>query len=145
MFAYKSQMTTALTESHKERRVKFVRDCRRELRKNAGYLKRIAISDECKFSLSRNVNKQNCRIWGSERPNEVYETLHNFSSIMVWCALSESEEIGRYFFENENVTGSTYKRMLRYFLFPKLQGYPAGMVSSRTVLPRTVLLRLGNI
>ena len=146
MFPYKLQMTTALTESHKERRLRFARDCRRELRNNAGYLRRIVFSDECKFSLSGSVNKQNCRIWGLERPKEVYETLHNSPSIMVWCALSESEIIGPYFFENENVTGSTYKRMLRYFLLPKLQGYPEDMIFQQDgAPPRTILLKLGNI
>ena len=115
IFPYKLQMTNALTERHTERRLKFSRDCSRKLRNNAGYLKRIVFSDECKFSLSGSVNNQNSRIWGSERPNKVYETLRNSPSIMVWCAPSESEITWLYFFENRNVTGSTYKRMLRYF------------------------------
>ena len=48
--------------------------------------------------------------------------------IIVWCVIPESEIIGLYFFENENVTGSTYKRTLRYFLFLKLRGYPEDMI-----------------
>ena len=47
---------------------------------------------------------------------------------MVWCGLSQNEIIGPYFFENEYVTGSMYKRMRRYFLFPKLQNYPENMI-----------------
>ena len=47
---------------------------------------------------------------------------------MVWCAISRNEVIGPYFFENTHVTGSAYKIMLRYFLFPILQGYPEGMI-----------------
>ena len=46
----------------------------------------------------------------------------------MWCALWESEIIGPHFFENENVTGSTYKRVLRHSLFPKLRGYPEDMI-----------------
>ena len=42
--------------------------------------------------------------------------------------LIESEIIASYFFENENVTGSAYKIMLPYFLFPKLWGYPESMI-----------------
>ena len=49
MFPHKLQMTNALTESHKERRLEFARDCRRELRNNEGYFKRTVFSDECKF------------------------------------------------------------------------------------------------
>ena len=83
-----------------------------ELRNDAGYLERIVFSDECKFSLFGSVNKQNCRIRRNERPNEVYETFQNSPSVMVWCALSKKEIIGPFFFEDGNVTGSTYKRML---------------------------------
>ncbi len=121
-------MSTALTEHHTTSRFNFAQNCRTELRNDGGYLERIIFSDECKFSLSGKVNKQNCRIWGTERPNQVYETLHNSSSVMVWCAMSKSPVTGPYLFENENVTGSTYKRMLLYFLFPKLQNYPENMI-----------------
>ncbi len=74
------------------------------------------------------MNKQNCRIWGIERPNEVYETLQNSQSIMIWCSSSRNEIIGPYLFKNENVTSRTYKRMLLYFLLPKLEGYPENLI-----------------
>ncbi len=135
LYPYKLQMSTALTEHHKTSRFNFAQNCHTELRNDAGYLGRIIFSDECKFSLSGTVNKQNCRIWGTERPNQVYETLHNSPSVMVWCAMSKSGVIGPYFFENENVTGSTYKRMLRYFLFPKLQNYPENMIFQQDGAP----------
>ena len=61
-------------------------------------------------------------------PNEVYETLRYSSSDMIWCTVSENEVIGPCFFEKENVTGSTYKRMLHYFSFPRLQGYPEDII-----------------
>ena len=85
--------------------------------------------------LIRSLNKQNCRIWGLELPNEVYEILLNSPSIIVWCALSEIEIVGPYFFENQNVKGSTYERMLRYFLFPKLRGYPGGIIFQQDGVP----------
>ena len=128
LYPYKLQTSTALTEQHKSSRLNFAQYCRRELRRDTGYLERIIFSDECKFSLSGKVNKQNFRIWGTERPNEVYETLHNSPSVLIWCTMSKTEIIGPYFFENENVTGSSYKRMLRYFLFPRLRDYPETII-----------------
>lgn len=128
MFPYKLQMATALTEDHKIRRKQFAQYCRRELRNDSQYLNRVLFSDECQFSLSGSVNKQNCRVWGTERPNLVFDTPQNSPSVMVWCALSRREIIGPYFFENENVTGATYKRLLRYFLFPKLRDYPENLI-----------------
>ena len=76
LYPYKLQMSTTFTEDHKASRLRFAQYCRRELRNDPRFLERIVFSDECKFSLCGKVNKENCRIRGSERPNEVYETLH---------------------------------------------------------------------
>ena len=46
-------------------------------------MEKIASTDECKFSLSGSLNKKNCRIWGSERSNEVYETLQDSISYVI--------------------------------------------------------------
>ena len=116
-FPYNLQMATSLTEDNKMRKKSSPQCCRRELRNDRRYLEGIFFSNECKFSLPGSVNKQNCRIWASGRPNEVYETLENSPSIIVWCALSKKEKIGSYFFEDGNVTASRHKRMLQHFSF----------------------------
>ena len=69
-------MATSLTEDHKMRRKSFAQYCRRELIDYAGCRGRM-------FSLSGSLNKQNCRIWGSERLNEMYETFQDSPSGMV--------------------------------------------------------------
>ena len=89
-FPYKLQMGTSLMEDHKMRRKSFAHYCRRELINDAGYLESIVFSPyECKISLPGSVNKQNCRIWWSKRPNELYEMLENSPSVMVWFTLSK--------------------------------------------------------
>ena len=45
---------------------------------------------------------------GRQRPNELYEELHNSPSVVVWCAISKNEVAEPYFIENEKVTGTTY-------------------------------------
>ena len=126
VFPYKLQVGPQLSDQDKQARVHFAHSCLSKLTEDAGYLKRIIYSDECSFSLSGDVNKQNCRIWGTERPQEVYEVPQGAHSIMVWCAISSRGIIGPYFFENVSVTGESYKNMLRYFFFPKLRDYPPG-------------------
>ena len=121
LYLYKLQMSTALTEHYKTSRFNFAQDCRTDLENDAWYIERIIFPDECKLFLPGKVNKQNCRIRGTERPNQVYETLHNSASVIVWCTMSKSGVICSYFSEDENVTGSTYKRMLRYFCFPSFK------------------------
>ena len=128
-------MATSLTEDHKMRRKSFAQYCRRKLRKDAEYLERIAFPEECKSSLSGSVNKQNYRIWASERSYEVYEMLRNSTSVMVWCALYKKQIIRSYFFEDGNMTGSRYKSMLLYFLLPKLRDYPESMIFQQDGAP----------
>ena len=137
-FPCKLQITTLLAEDHKTRRKNFAQYYRKELRNDAGCLERIVLSDECKFSLYRSLNKQNCRIWGSESPNEVYGALQNSLSVMAWCALSEKEVIETSFFEDGNVTGSRYERMLRYFCFPSFETIQKAWSSYRMVRPWTI-------
>ena len=76
------------------------------------------------FHSQGRVNKQNCRIWGTEPMNQVNKVLQHSPSVMVWCVVSKYEIIGPYFFENENVTLHSNKRMLQYFAFLWLRNYP---------------------
>ena len=92
-------------------------------------------SNECNFSLCGRLNKQNCRIWGSEPPNELYETLHNSPTITIWCTLSRNEIIG-------NVTGRTYNRMLRYFLSPKNDRCPEDLIFQQDGAPPDYSLKV---
>ena len=43
------------------------------LTEDADFGKKIICSDEAHFDLGENVNKQNCRIWGTENPRAYIE------------------------------------------------------------------------
>ena len=135
VFPYKLQVGPQLSDQDKQARVHFAQSCLSKMTEDAGYLKRIIYSDECSFSLCGGVNKQNCRIWGTERPQEVYEVPQGADSIMVWCAISSRGIIRPYFFENVSVTGESYKKMLRYFFFPKLRDYPQDVIFQQDGAP----------
>ena len=68
----KLQIASSLTEDRKVRRNRFAQYFLRKLRNDPRCLKRIVSSDEDKFSLSGSASEQNCRIWASERPNEIF-------------------------------------------------------------------------
>ena len=40
----------------------------------ANDLQRIIFSDEARFDLGGHINKQNCRIWGTENPHAYFES-----------------------------------------------------------------------
>ena len=80
----------------------------------------IFFSDEATFHLSGYVHKENCRIWATEKPTEVYEYHDNTEKVNVWCAMSSDCIIGPYFFET-NVNASNYTEMLQNFFWPAVQ------------------------
>ena len=60
----------------------------------------ILFSDEAHFWLNGYVNKQNCRIWDEEQPEEIQELPLHPEKTTVWCGLWPGGIIGPYFFKN---------------------------------------------
>ena len=62
---------------------------------------KIIFSNEAHFDLGENVNKQNCRIWGTENPQTYIEKATHPNRVTVWCGFWARGIIGPFFFENE--------------------------------------------
>ena len=54
---------------------------------DADFGRKIIFSDEVHFHLSGYVNKQNCRIWGTENPHVFVEKPMHPQRVTVWCGL----------------------------------------------------------
>ena len=63
--------------------------------------KKTIFSDEAYFDLGRYVDKQNCRIWGTENPNAYIEKPTHPKRVTVWCGFWSRGIIGSFCFENE--------------------------------------------
>ena len=63
----------------------------------ADFGKKITFLDEVHFDLGGYVNKQNCRIWGTENPHAYIEKPTHPKRATVWCR----GITGPFFFENE--------------------------------------------
>jgi len=142
LFPYKLQMGSQLSDPDRHARLQYAHNFLANVANDGDYGSKIFYSDECSISLSGGVNKQNCRVWGSERPQVVYEVPQGAESIMVWCAISENGIIGPYFFENESVTGESYYKMLRYFFFPKMRNYGDDYIFQQDGAPPHFALRV---
>lgn len=90
-------------------------------------LKQRAIFDECSFSSQGAINKQNCKIRGSQCPKTVHESPQSSAMLIVCCAIFKNEVIGPNFFDDGNETGDRYKWMFWSF-FSKFANYPSGMI-----------------
>lgn len=117
--SYKIQIHQRLYEEDYDRRVETAENLLPHI-KNQAMENLIFFSDEATFHLSGYVHKENCRIWATEKPTEVYEYHDNTEKVNVWCAMSSDCIIGPYFFET-NVNASNYTEMLQNFFWPAVQ------------------------
>ena len=125
MFAYKLQIRHSLTEHDCASRLTFAQWMVELLDATPDLLGRIWFSDESHFHLDGHVNKQNCRFWGSQKPDEVLECPLHSAKVTVWCAMSSQGLIEPFFFEENGsavtVNGARYRIMLQTFFFPQLK------------------------
>ena len=68
------------------------------------------LSDEAIFYLHRLVNKHNVRYWSEDDPRATIERVTNSPQLNVWCARSETQLIGPFFFEDDIVIICQYSR-----------------------------------
>lgn len=92
---------------------------------NPNVLNHLMMCDDAHFHLSEYVNKQNCRYWAAEQPQQMHEqTLHS-AKVTVWCSVAAFGILGPYFFEEDGrtvtVTSQRYLEMLQNFLPAELQ------------------------
>ena len=95
--------------------------------------KKIFFSDEAHFYLGGYVNKQNCRIWGTENPYAYLGKPTHPKRVTVWCGFWSRGIIRSFFLENEHgealtVNGDRYRVMLNEFLFTKIDEEDIGNI-----------------
>ena len=95
--------------------------------------KKIVFSDKTSFGLGGYVNKQNCRIWGTENPHAYIKKPTHPKQVTVWCGFWSKGINGKFFFKNEQreaitVNGDHYQTMLNEFLFTKIEEEDIGNI-----------------
>ena len=95
--------------------------------------KKTIFSDKAHFDLGGYVNKQNCRIWGTENPHAYIEKPTQPKRVTVWCGFPSRGIIGQVFFENEQgevvtVNSDRYRAMLNEILFTKIEEEDIGNI-----------------
>lgn len=129
LFPYKVSVGQPLSENHKVRRFVFAQRMLNKINKDATFLSHILWSDECSFSLGGWTNKQNMRIWASDKPTEVVEQSRLTEKVNVWIGMSSSMILGPFFFEHEGSTATInsqrYLNMLANDVLPILHASPS--------------------
>ena len=88
-----------------------------KLAEDPHFYRKIVFSDEAHFWV---INKQNCRFWSEDQPEELLKPPMHSEKATVWCDLWAFGIIGPYFFKdaaNRNVTmhGERYREMIFNF------------------------------
>jgi len=89
---------------------------------------KMAANGQATFHVSGKVNKQNVRIWGTEKPHRIVENERDSPKTNVFCAISMSKVYGPYFFPDRTVNGETFRNMLTTWLMPQLEHDSADFV-----------------
>lgn len=122
---YKIVLTQELKPLDHRRRREFAAWSLEQLERDRNFAKKIIFSDEAHFWLSGYVNKQNCRFWCENNPQQIHEKPLHPLKVTVWCGLWHGGIVGPFFFQNEvgdsvTVNGERYRQMLTNFLWPNL-------------------------
>ena len=125
---YKVQLTQQLKPADHSLRRRYAEWVLEQQAVNDDFSNQIFFSDEAHFSLGGYVNKQNCRIWGSENPEIIVEKPLHPPKVTVWCALWSGGVIGPYFFEDDagrtvTVNAERYGRMISEFFWPAIEDF----------------------
>jgi hypothetical protein len=83
-------------------------------------LQRFMFSDEGTFHLSRHVNHQSIRIWGSEDPCAMRESDRDIQKVSVWCGFMHGHITKPIFSVKKTVTTNVCLDILEQFVVPQL-------------------------
>ena len=87
LHAYKIQLAQELKPTDHLQRRNFVNWVLENQEVDDNFSHKIIFSDEAHFQLNGYVNKQNCRIWGTENPRVINEKpLHPQMATVWWCS-----------------------------------------------------------
>ena len=133
LYPFKLQLLQRLKRGDKAKRLRF---CKWALAKwrSPRFRRSLLMSDEAQFCLDGVVNRQNCRIWGTENPHATHEHEGQSPSVAVWCGAWAKGIIGPFFIEEGNrpatLTGPRYIALIRDRVVPAIQnqGVPLSQV-----------------
>ncbi|CAI6366289.1 unnamed protein product [Macrosiphum euphorbiae] len=125
---YKLQLTQELKAGDRGKRRQFVEWFHNMQVEDADFAMKIIFSDEAHFHMSGFVNKQNCRLWGTENPQQIEQRQMHPERVTVWCGFWSGGVIGPYFFQDEyentvTVNGERYRDMITEFLWPAFNDF----------------------
>lgn len=120
LFPYKVQIGQQLTTAAVDKRYDFACDICQEIDDGNLDPTKIIFSDEAHFWLGGYVNRQNYRIWGTQKPELLRTKPLHPEKLTVWCALTADRIYGPYFIDS-SITSDVYNEFLREKFLPDFE------------------------
>lgn len=118
---YKIKLVQELNEDDPDRRLQFCEEMMDKCHRDPLLIQNIIFSDESTFTLTGEVNRQNCRYWAKENPHWMREHHTQYpQKVNVWAGIVRNRIIGPYFIEGD-LNGAKYLDFLRGYLVPTLR------------------------
>lgn len=114
-FPYKIQVLQRLSDDQIVRRLNFAADLVEDIDRKLVDPKKIIFTDEAHFWLDGYVNRQNYRIWGSEKPASFRTKPLHPKKLTVWAAISAEGVHTAFVFADKTVDKRFYGRILEFF------------------------------
>ena len=109
---YKISMYHQIKPGDYQKRVEFAEWFLRIPQANSEYL---IVSDEAYFYLTESLNRQNNRIWETERPTDGNEKPLHSEKILFFCAISATKIYGPYYFSTSVNQHNHFEMLLVWF------------------------------
>jgi transposase len=115
LYPYIMQLHQELEPQDKIHRVEFAT----WLLGNQSLIPKILWSDEAYIHLNGDINRHNCRIWSTSKPQDILTTSLHPQKLCVWFAFTSKFALTPYFFDS-SVTSHSYLTMLKEHVRPQL-------------------------
>jgi ferredoxin-like protein FixX len=119
LYAYKIQLKHDIKPDEVPKHYDFASLMLNKIDEDETFVRQICFTDEATFHMNGCVNCHNCRIWGSEQPNEIREYVRGSAKVNVWCGLLCDHVVGFFFYST--ITGGIYQDMVENYFFPQIE------------------------
>uniref|UniRef100_A0A1B6EKB9 DUF4817 domain-containing protein n=1 Tax=Cuerna arida TaxID=1464854 RepID=A0A1B6EKB9_9HEMI len=125
LHAYKIQLVHEIKSNDKGLKLDFAVDILNRIDDSEDFLNNVMFTDESTFHVNGVVNRHNCRIWGSQKPQEIVQYQRDSPKVNVWCGLMNDRIVGPFIFAEKTITGDIYCDMLELYVFPQVDDIEA--------------------
>jgi hypothetical protein len=110
---YRPLLVQEFLPGDEDRRFDFSNFIMNKLETDSSFVNNILWTDECTFSRTGVVNRQNTHFWSLQNPHVIRPNKHQVRwSVNVWCGIWKGSLVGPFFFDN-TLTGKKYVDLLR--------------------------------